>query len=716
MLNRILLTLVVIGSLTWIAIVGYDILSENNNYSPEYIFGSKDEKVLIINRPNEVIINNLPDFVNAPMINYYNGFNDSIFERAYISAKQPQLLLTRNSNWDEAAIGKLFADSITTLIFGSNSFTYKDLTGKYYKKSLLIFTKELKATPTHGDKFQFDKKSSASIVQINESNKVASVTDIYFKGRDRSDYITYDKKIQQGNQRKDELIFAPFVSSTIDKYHFYERDYFAQIDSVFSKSPMFSWMSNGFIEIRYKGSKALITDYIEGQDPILLLNDLSQTLEESKFSIPLMTGFPSSNKQFHVKYLEDLVVISENEETCDQLIADYKLGNTISLNKSVRFKIYGALPQSVSERFIDPNGRYTKAVYKGKLLETQLLALSEDVMQEQAPSQVALNCEFDISDFVTLPGKGNVIALGKKGEIKCFKEGQLKWSKKLETVPVGELELIDLYQTGESFILVTTKDKVHLFNLHGDALSGFPIKVDGDIQCASKFYRWKGSSYFLVAINTNEVVQFDGKGRELNSIKVPFDLQLKPDVWASQGQLFAGFTGSSSFEMYHLEKRKEYRSFAIPDAGITLKIPNELVRYVLRDGQLAKVDQKGIQSNLGTYNQGKLLKVIEDKNTTTIIVQSANEIYLLNSNGISFGQISLPFNEIGDVFVQTFDSGKTMIAVVDALENNVYLYGLDGRRINDTPIEGQTKVHMNAFSSSIMVTTVVDQFIVQYFK
>lgn len=716
MLKRVLLALVVLSSLTWITIVGYDIISENNNYSPEYIFGMDDEKVLIINRPDEVIISNLPDFVNSPMISYFSAFNDSIFSRAFVSAKQPQILLTKNSNWNVSSVKDLFQDSLSAIIFDNNSFTYKELTGKYYKKSLLIYTSELKVEPKRSSPFIYDKKSSASIIQIGTDDKVKSVTDIYFKGRDRADYITYDDRIEQGNQRKDEYIFAPFVSSSIEKYHFYERDYYAQLDSVFAQSPMFSWMANGFIEIRYKGSKAYISDYIEGQDPILLLNDLTQSQEEVKFKTPLMSGFPSDNKQFYIKYLEDLVVLSESEETCDQLIAEYKLGNTISLNKSIRFNIFGSLPQSVSERFVDPNGRYTKAVYRGKLLETQMLALSEEVIQNQAPSQVALNCEFDIADFTTLPGKGNVIVLGTKGELKSFKDGQLKWSKTLEKNPVGKIELIDLYQTGELYIMITTQDKVHLYNQHGDGISGFPISSEHDLQQETKFYRWKGSSYFLLTMSNNEIVQFDGKGRELNNIKIPFEVKRKPDVWASQGQLFAGFSGESSFQMYHLEKRKEHRSFPIPQTGITIKIPNELIRYVMKDGQLTKIDQKGIQTNFNTYPNGKLLRVIEDQNSATIVVQSANEIHLINSNGIPFGQIALPFNEIGDVFVQTFDSGKTVIAVVDALENNVYLYGLDGRRINDSPIEGQTKVQMNAFSSSIMVSTVVDQFIVQYFK
>lgn len=716
MLNRILLALFILGSVCWISIVAIDIMHENNNYSPEYLFGADDEMVLIINRSEEVNVSQLAEFANAPMTVHYLQLNDSLFDKAYLSAKLPQLLLTQNTNWNEVNIHSLFLDSLKQIQFSGNEFQFHDLKGKFYKKSLFLYT----GAELNGSKstkpFVYDKKASASIIHFNTNKTVQTVTDIYYRGRDRSDYITYNKDIQQGNQRKDEQIFASFISSNVENYHFLERDYYASEDSIFANSPMFTWMMNGFVELTYKGSKAIVSDYIEGQDPVLLLNDIEQTLDNNRFTTTLSAGFPANGKSYFIKYLEDLVVISENEAVCDQLIADYKLGNTITLNKSVRYRIFGELPQTVSERFISKNQRYSKAVYHGKLLETQIKSIAEETIQQQKPLQVAMNCEFDIIDFALFPGKGNVVAAGAKGELKCFANGQLKWSKNLGREIIHGVELIDLYQTGELFILASTSNSIHLYNGNGDAINGFPIQLEKDLQQPVKFYRWQGSSYFLAGLADQEVVQFDGKGRELNTIKMPFKLVSKPDVWASQGQLFAGFSGEAIFEMYHLEKKRNHRTFALSTPGTTLKIPNELVRYYINDDQLFLMDQKGNASKLNHYPHGKLIKIIDRGTTSTIVIQSANELHLINTSGIPFGQITLPFNEVGDVFIQTMDSGKTVISVIDGLENNVYLYGLDGKLINDLPIEGQTKVQLNQFNSSIMVTTVVDQFVVQYFK
>src|SRR5690606_6645704 len=107
------------------------------------------------------------------------------------------------------------------------------------------------------------------------------------------------------------------------------------MDDVFKNGPMNSWCLNGFVSVNYGGERAFIADYIVGQDPILILNELTQSTNEATFKTPLTNDFPKSGTYF-VKYLDDLVVISENENTCNNLIADFKLGNTIALNSTIQ--------------------------------------------------------------------------------------------------------------------------------------------------------------------------------------------------------------------------------------------------------------------------------------------------------------------------------------------------------------------------------------------
>jgi hypothetical protein len=67
----------------------------------------------------------------------------------------------------------------------------------------------------------------------------------------------------------------------------------------------------------------------------------------------------------------------------------------------------------------------------------------------------------------------------------------------------------------------------------------------------------------------------------------------------------------------------------------------------------------------------------------------------------------------GDVFKNSFK--EIYFAVVDGMENGVYLYDEKGRMYVKGKIEGTKKVSLNQASGySVLVTTVVDGYIIQY--
>ena len=719
MINRVLLALILLISLAWIGYVSSDILNDNNNYSPNHLFGEKDGQLLIINRPDETDLSLLENFSTAPLAEMVVLFTDEQYETGYLSSLRSHAMFTRTENWTEENIRLLLDNQNHGLTFNGSSFTFGEIgefEGRFYKKHLYIHVGEIEPNQSPSE-YLFDKKSSASIISFGTNNEVLTVSDIYFKVDGRVNYVTYNDDIKQGNQVKDEVVFAETVSKNFDAYHFYERDYYATIDSTFLEGPMSKWIQNGFLELEYNGSNVLITDYIVGQDPILILNDITQSLDAQTFELPLTSSFPSSGNSFHVKYLEDLIVLSESESACDGVIADYKLGNTIALDASTRKMIYGALPSSVSERIVTKNRSYSRAVYRGKILETLMGAPTTETGSNVTKKEsLALNCGFDIRDFVSLGSEGNIVSLGKNGEIICFKNGKVAWENDTEEQSIGGLQVIDLHANGEQHILFNTASKIHLFDENGNYHSGFPITIDNDIINEVKFYRWKGESYFILANDQNKVLHYDSKGRELIIVNSPITIDRQIDVWASQGKLFAGFGNAANFVMYNMEKHKVHREFKLPTNCLSVKIPNELIQFGIRENRFIKVDQKGTVFEYMEYERAKLVDVIIDNKTPTVIIQAANEVHLLNAEGVPFCHIKLPFNEVEDISIHTTNSGKTQIAVLDGLENNVYLYGLDGALMSQKPLEGQTKVVINSLGGDLIITAVVDQYIVQYFE
>lgn len=713
MLKRVFIGLIFLTSLGWIGYVGFNIFTNGNDYSPEHIFNAEDGDLLIVNRSDEINFSQIDDFLSAPLYNLATTLSDSLYETGYFSSQREHLLLQGKSQWNEDNIRALFAASGSSISFDGTTFQLGDLKGRFRRSNLYVSAQEY--TPSRSPlKFEYDKKSTVSVLHMT-IDRIESVSDIYFKSNGKVDYITYNDEIEQGKQVGDELLFAAVIPKSAKNYHFLERDYAASNDSIFANGPMFGWMQNGFVSFTYGGSLVIISDYIDGQDPILILNDLQQTQEEHYFKTPLESWLKES-QGYHIKYLEDFVVISERESVCDQVIADYQIGNTIALNTKAREQLFSGLPKAISERHILGEERISRAVYNGYLLETHLGGAVTTNTANEGKSSIAMACNFEIADFTVLPANGNVIALGKRGQLVGFSNGKEQWRKEISEAPLGNLQVIDLHGNGESHLLVNTEDAIYLWDTQGNAVNGFPIKLEATAQNEVKFYRWKGKSYFLIGDSESRVLHYDARGRELAIFKLNDLITEQIDVWASQGKLFAGFRFGDKFEMFSMSKQRSHRTFDVPKDAVSAKIPNELLHFGLNSGQLVKINQQGSPTNFKKYGRSKIIGVHQAGKNPTVILQSANELHLVNQEGIPFAQVRVPFNEIADISYNALNSGKTIIAIIDGLENNVYLYTLSGEPILDRSLEGKGKVLVKSNGSGLQITTIVDQFLVQYLE
>ena len=711
MIKRIILYTILLSSICWLIFVAKEILSDKNNYDESLIFGTEDSILFIINRSDEIKEAKSIGLKNKTIEPIINSLLTTKFNAAFISGKRNHILIKKDNNWDKKSIKHLLNEKVN---FESNEFKTAKLSGRFNKKSLYIYEgKEYKKNNTPLD-LNYDKKASASRITLGKKNSIKSSTDLYFTSRNKTNYIPHNTNIKKGHQINDQAIFSHILSNRIKNYHFFERDYYATQDSIFLNSPMLKWMKNGFLEVNINNKKAIISDYIEGQDPILILNDLNQTIDSNNFKNKLTSSFPIEDNSYFIKYIDDLVVISEDEKTCDQLIADFKLGNTVSLNQNYLNLIYGQLPKNVSERFIGEDAQYSKSIYKGKILETQIndKSIKEIKIEKET---ITYNCEFDIIDFITYNKSKSVVSLGKNGEIKSFKNGTEIWKDNINDKVIGSLKIIDLNDDNNYYTLINTSNKIYLWNELGDQVSGFPINIDSELINEVKFYRWKGKSYFIVANAEKEIMHFDSKGRELNIFSTDINVTRKIDVWVSNKILFAGLANENNFRMINLNQYKVHREFNLPSESFSAKIPNELLQFGFDNEMLFKIDQKGSRTNFTKFSRGKIKTIIPNNKNPIIVIQDGNEIILLNINGIPFASLNIPFNEIESVYVTVNENNETIIGIIDGLENNLYFYNSNGQKINTNPIEGQTKITNTPLNDEYLITTVIDQFIIQYF-
>lgn len=729
MIGRYFLLFLGVVSLVWIGYVGSDLIDKKHQFSPSHIFGKEDGRVLIINRLNECSISDLSFTIQPESNKLFSSILPYLNNSKIIilSELQNQMLFQRTDDWDKEKIISFFKKANLSVDFNSrHGFVVGEFEGKFNFSVLYLGMKNVKKPLKENEEWlKYDDKSSASIVLFKP--KSISITDIYVKSTNQIQYVSKKFYSKQDKQIDDEELFSVALPSDLINYHFFEKNYYSSIYKKFNQSPLFEWIDNGFVQFEYKGHMVIVSDYKSGQDPILLLNDKvgessSSELNDHFKNIQLTKKFPESlSLGFYIKMMDDFVVVSTSQSVCEQVIADYKLGNTMAMKKGQGESFFKELPKKVSERYISDVKIFSNSNYRNRLLKTELIVRNarqtlptEKIVEKE--KTISLFVGGEIQDFMTFKGKGNLVSLSKDGQLSMYQDGKKIWVKELGSKAIGTIQSIDFNSNGEKVFLCTSKNQIHLINKAGNELSGFPINVDGQVSNEATFYRWNNSSNIAFITDKSEMIVFDSKGKKISSFKTGLtNVNAKIDVWVSNNILLACTKDSKQSVLFDLNKKREHRRFQIEEKSFSLKKGNELFLYTIKNNQLISIDQKGNRKNISTFNSGNIISVLSYADNSTIVIRSKNDLHFLNESGIEFKSLHLSFSEIDDVFIFKSSSDVTYISVLDGVANNIYVYNLNGELINKTPFDGKIKSNLNLSSSNeLVITSIVDDYVVQY--
>ncbi len=377
MLSRYILIFLGCISLVWIGYVGVNLIDTNADYNPNCYFGEKDGQVLVINRANEFDLKTSSFKVSKDALKLYVTLSINLKKEniIFLSKLQDQFLIQRKGFWSEDEVIKLFNKANLKIEFlESSKFKVLDFIGEF-SNSILHFYKENVGYPSNkSDKWlTFDHKSSASIITFEGPNY--KIDDIYYKKNGSIEYVTKINGNKIGKQVDDQDLFNGALPKDIETYHFYEKNYYSNLDGVYKKGPMHYWIESGFVEFEYKGEKVLITDYTDNKDPFLLLNEVAENeandSEESSTyfkNIRLTKDFPVNIEEgFYIYKMEDFIIVSSSKSICNEVLMSSKKSDSSA--NSISFYL-DELPKKVSERFISENSNYSKSIYKDKIIET----------------------------------------------------------------------------------------------------------------------------------------------------------------------------------------------------------------------------------------------------------------------------------------------------------------------------------------------------------
>lgn len=719
MFARSLLIIIALISLVWIGYSSYEMLSHENKFNPTHLFGPEDKTILIINEAynKDLLLSyfQTTDENKSLISSLSSNLNYSII----VSSDRNHLLIESKELLNKTFIQSLFQLNPSLKNITSNSFDIDNYKCRYYKNHCYLSAKEISTYQPSYSHFVFDNNSTGSKIAISPNNY--SVTDIYIKDAGVVDYKLRTKDQAVGRKLDDSKLFGSIISERISSYEFYEVDYLRSVDAEFTKSPLNDWVKNGIVKVRLDGQEAIITDYLEGQNPLNVMYENIQeepgNYESAFFNAHPFINTINTQNGFYMYLLDDYVVLSADKNTCEKIKSDYKLGNTISHSPGKSSELFELLPKKVNHRIVDGVIKQSSSTYKNTLLTSTISnENTPKISNSQIQSTISMDAAEAISGFYSAH-ENQLFILTKTNKIVLFEKGNKKWVKDINSKIIGEPEIIDLFGNDKKQLLISTEKQIHLFDVNGDEVNGFPIQMNEN-RCVqqSAFYRWKGSGYFMIPIENGKLIQFDTKGREINVFQSKLkSIELKPVIWVSANQPFLGIFANNTFDMINLNSGKSLRTFEAPNTSHFALLPNEILLCNMTDNKLITYNQKGTKSVVETSSVGLIQQVYQQSNNPTIVVKSKNTIRLFNSKGIEWSTIRIGFNEIDDLQIHELSNGNLIVSVVDGLENNVYLYSTNGQKWKQKSWEGSQKVEFSQINSKgFSLKTIVDKMVVEY--
>ncbi len=720
MFARYLLIVFGLISLLWIGYVALEIVETNESLSPGAVFGQEDKRVLIVNRVNEInpdLIGFTPtsevEKVVYPLMLQLNNEHT-----IYLSDSRNHFMIEKTHGWSSAEVKNLLKKAgMDVTEIGLRSFKIKGFNLRYLRDYLYFSSGDLSTTDVQGWT-HFDRKSSAALVSFEATG--VEVSDVYVRSGGIVQFKMKNEDNLVGKQVDDAEVFLPSIPSGINSYHFYEKEYRKALDVDYAKGPLSQWSSTGYIEVAFKGKTALISDYIDGQDPLQILYEKAhkdaENVEHEQFTeIKLTSTFPTSTRLgFHAYLMGDFVVLADDQAVCEEIVAAYKMGNTLQRESERFLVIFGDLPRKVSERNYGATSHFSKTIYRDRILQTivNMPEKSVNTADESAPESFTMHVDDQIADFLVEEGNGNAFVLSSSGKVLRFKGGQKSWERRVSGRVIGQVSSVKTERDGLIFF-VTTSTKIVAFKDNGDIVNGFPVVLQGKTAATGACaFLYGGRAYGVLMTTGGELLTIGSSGKVVAAISTGLtSVKQLPDVWLSQGKIMYGVRSVDRYSIFEADRRRELRTIAFSGNAASSIKGNELILMAAEGNRLVRFDQKGNPTDLAS-SSSKVFAAYDGAREIFAAV-SAGRIDVFDRSLSSIGGFTIECNEVESISACRSSTG-TVVAVIDGLENNVYLYRLVGDKYTERRIEGSTKCLLHNVGVNLRLTTIVDDYLIQY--
>lgn len=716
-MKRFLLISIVFGALIWIGYSSYELwLNNDNTITPEHVFCDQDKSILLINKYSETKNANYFSAIqeNPLAISLANLDSlDNLDLKVYASGNRPIVIFEKETKWKKEEVDLI-----------KSHFKLSNLDFKKEGGHLMISQNFVPCEQENPIKFliEGDKKASANF-WINEQTQWKR-TDVYNLNKGFFEYRSSDPRAVFGKAIQDIPLFASVIPYSSSSYLFKERFYAAANDSIFKNGPMNLWVDNGYVTLDYEGHDVIVSDYRSQQKPSLILIEQSENEDSvivmddmhSFSGFQLTEEFPAKkNARIYVIEIEDKVLLVDSKNTARKILVDYQLGKTLALSPERKEQFFGGLPSNVNLRDISADKK-ASLTWKDKLLfEVNTQPPNEQLtVQDKTNWSASVDHEpFNLVPITDHLRKGtSVFSYSNSGKYELVSpNGNTVWKGDLKTPIKGTVQIIDVFDNNKLQFLFRTNKQIHLIDLNGNTVGGFPFRSEHPITSDISDFVWNNTKRFLFGNEKGEIIMLNNSGQELNVIQLgkeaivstPFALNIRGNlrVWAVNSDL--------QQILGYLETPAKSSRLGKTSAQFSIKHDGTVISYFEKDGKVYSQTLKsnGTSGNVKLIDEGKLFSV----NAEQLIIANTNNYKVMNHDHKIIYSKQFPFNEVGSF---NYIEEKSIVTVLDYLQNKIHAYQKTGEELVGYPKEGRNQSFSayNKYDNTLYTYTIISKSII----
>lgn len=721
MAKRIVVFVFGLGLLGWVIYAFWSIVDVNPKESYLSYFGKEDQNIIAIHHPNDFQLGEMGVNCNANNLKLYASLQAKLPKpnTVYLSASRNFIVISLSEKWNFSKIRMVFQNGIFPFEkTGPNTFTFGRYLGKFKGNQLALSYYDLTLAKETNVEWKVDPQASFSIVFLS---KDLEVRDVYVKSEKRITYSTLQSRKKNLSPLVDDRsCFGEFIPSAAARYTFFEKKYLSYTDEIFAKSPLFGIVKTGIVLFEFNQKKILLFDLKDENELVPYLNDYFHLKEENqeRSDFPLfkicemlssdLEGSENTDTTFSVASLNGMGFLATKSSDLDAVLLELEMRKSIATDLKKYDWLNENLPQKVSYRHTrqgkaESVGWINNQFFGIKVEKSGLEKADEET--NNAKSYFTMNPGEAVVSYCALSGRGNVVIECQKN-IYGYKNGSQKWKKPIEEALLFPPTVLATKNAEQENIALHFPTEIQVIDKMGRET--FSIPSNYFLPLESCVLQNKPA---LICTKKSELVLISGEnGKVIRRISMPEEIE---EIFPGElnGKAVCGILTKSKCYLVDLTNGKR----------TALKVERSQCLGFTESGQCLLKGPKGMQLMDGKQTIDAQVTVdwhyVGDftlKGETGQLFQYQNSLACLVTGKVRWKK-TYSTQEISAVHIlKTFNQISTL-AMLDALENKVYLLDTYGKEIDMEERPGQREVQISPFGNNgCSITTYLSQFLIQY--